>query len=191
MNSLLRAVLWLLLIATACLNVIAAEVVRYSYDDAGRLIGAYHPGGNTIQYVYDGAGNLVRQIRTTFTDADSDGMDDSWETAHFGDTSRNGTGDFDNDGVTDLAEFMAGTIPTDDTSLLAVTQTSASSGVSFTIQWASVPGKSYRVQYNDGLDPAGWKNLGGDITATGATTSRTDTSVSGSSKRFYRIVALF
>jgi hypothetical protein len=38
-------------------------------------------------------------------DGDSDGMDDAWETANFGDQSRDGTGDFDNDGTIDLLEF--------------------------------------------------------------------------------------
>ena len=180
-----------ILLVLACSNLVTGDTVRYSYDDAGRLIGEYHPGGRNIQYVYDGAGNLVRQIRTTFTDSDSDGMDDSWESAYFGDTSRDGAGDFDNDGVTDLAEFMAGTLPNDANSKLAVTQTILATGVSFTIQWASVPGKSYRVQYNDSLDPQGWKNLGGDVTASGSTASRTDTTVVGTAKRFYRIVALF
>lgn len=37
-------------------------------------------------------------------DADGDGMDDAWETLHFGGTTRDGTGDFDNDGVSDFAE---------------------------------------------------------------------------------------
>ncbi len=38
-------------------------------------------------------------------DADDDGMDDAWETANFGNTGRDGTLDFDSDGVNDLTEF--------------------------------------------------------------------------------------
>ncbi|WP_193213912.1 hypothetical protein [Luteolibacter marinus] len=39
-------------------------------------------------------------------DSDNDGMDDAWEMANFsGDTSRDGTGDFDLDGIIDLVEF--------------------------------------------------------------------------------------
>lgn len=38
-------------------------------------------------------------------DPDNDGMDDAWETAKFGNTSRDGTLDFDGDGVIDLLEF--------------------------------------------------------------------------------------
>jgi hypothetical protein len=38
-------------------------------------------------------------------DADADGMDDAWETANFGGATRDGTGDFDSDGIVDLLEF--------------------------------------------------------------------------------------
>jgi len=40
-----------------------------------------------------------------------DGMADQWETDNFGDTSRDGTGDFDGDGLTDLEEYRHGTDP--------------------------------------------------------------------------------
>ncbi|MFP4474428.1 MAG: PKD domain-containing protein [Desulfatibacillaceae bacterium] len=44
-------------------------------------------------------------------DNDGDGMDDSWEMRHFGTLDRDGTGDANGDGVTDLDEFRAGTNP--------------------------------------------------------------------------------
>jgi hypothetical protein len=52
----------------------------------------------------------VFEIRS-LTDADSDGMDDGWETLHFGDLSHDGTADTDGDGLTDLEEFMRATDP--------------------------------------------------------------------------------
>ena len=46
------------------------------------------------------------------SDSDGDGMDDTWEITYFGDTtSRDGTGDFDNDSLTDLQEFQNTTLP--------------------------------------------------------------------------------
>jgi Leucine-rich repeat (LRR) protein len=40
-------------------------------------------------------------------------MDDDWELSHFGNLSHDGTADGDNDGLTDLEEFQAGTDPLD------------------------------------------------------------------------------
>jgi dipeptidyl aminopeptidase/acylaminoacyl peptidase len=44
-------------------------------------------------------------------DIDNDGMDDDWETKYFGALHRDGSGDFDGDGITDLEEFQLGTHP--------------------------------------------------------------------------------
>lgn len=62
-------------------------------------------------------GVLTTSITPTFriaplTDTDDDGMLDAWELSHFGDLSRDGTGDFDGDGLTDKEEFLMGTDPT-------------------------------------------------------------------------------
>ena len=46
------------------------------------------------------------------TDEDNDGMPDFWEQQYFGDLSRDGSGDFDQDGLADLDEFYQGTDPT-------------------------------------------------------------------------------
>jgi hypothetical protein len=46
------------------------------------------------------------------TSNDGDTMGDNWEEFYFGDTSRDGTGDFDSDGLSDLAEWNNGTNPT-------------------------------------------------------------------------------
>jgi len=45
-------------------------------------------------------------------DTDGDDMLDAWEIEHFGTLDRDGTGDFDGDGITDLDEFLNGTDPT-------------------------------------------------------------------------------
>ncbi len=45
-------------------------------------------------------------------DSDCDGMSDAWELEHFGNLDRDGTGDLDGDGFTDMEEFINGTIPT-------------------------------------------------------------------------------
>jgi hypothetical protein len=45
------------------------------------------------------------------TDIDGDGMPAGWEIDFFGDLLRDGSGDFDGDGLSDLAEFDLGTRP--------------------------------------------------------------------------------
>jgi hypothetical protein len=41
-------------------------------------------------------------------DSDNDGLRDSWEIAQFGNLSQTGSGDFDNDGVSNYLEFIMG-----------------------------------------------------------------------------------
>jgi hypothetical protein len=47
------------------------------------------------------------------TDSDDDNMLDTWEAEHFGNYSHNGTGDTDEDGLSDLREYQRGTDPND------------------------------------------------------------------------------
>lgn len=55
------------------------------------------------------------------TDFDLDGMEDGWEWKHFGTMSRDGTGDYDGDTVTDAVEFAGQTEPNDISALLQFT----------------------------------------------------------------------
>ncbi len=45
-------------------------------------------------------------------DSDCDGMDDQWELDNFGSLDRDGTDDYDGDGISDLNEYLNGTDPT-------------------------------------------------------------------------------
>lgn len=56
-----------------------------------------------------------------------------------------------------------------------------------TISWTAVAGQTYRVQYKDNIEDAGWTDLAPDVTASGGTASTTDTTTS---QRFYRIALL-
>ena len=47
-----------------------------------------------------------------FVDSDRDGIDDDWEILSFGDLSQRGDGDFDNDGRSNLEEYLGETNPT-------------------------------------------------------------------------------
>src|SRR5206468_10404748 len=86
-------------------------------------------------------------LRLGGPDTDADGLDDDWEMAYFDTLSRDGTGDFDGDGWTDLQEFRGGTDPTDRGSILRVLTIDSIDGRTRTILCTAHPGRSYRVQF--------------------------------------------
>lgn len=62
------------------------------------------------------------------------------------------------------------------------------SGGNVLLSWFGYPGKIYRVQYKADLANPAWSNLGGDLTGTGSTISKSDSLLQ--SGRFYRILVL-
>ena len=183
-----RAVLWLALALLIHTSAIASTLI-FTQDAAGRLQNVNYGGGKSVGYTYDNAGNLLQRqfVIGGLNDSDLDGMDDSWELQYFGDLTRDGTGDFDNDGLSDLSEFFAGTLPNDPSSVLRIIRVVPNPGVGNFLEWTSVPGKRYRVQHKSSLSSAVWLELPGEVEATGATTSTMDNTLSGGLPRFYRI----
>ena len=178
----MRRTLLLLLTASA----LAAETVDYDYDAAGRLVGVRHAGGLQVHYLYDAAGNLLVRRTQSFLDIDGDGMDDAWEMSYFKTLSRDGTGDFDGDASTDRAEFLGGTDPIAAQSVLKVIRIESPTGVAVELEWQSVSGKRYRVQYRESLSGGEWRDLPGDITAAGGTSTKVDEAPGEG--RYYRIL---
>ena len=176
------------LLAVAALAL--ADTVTFSYDTAGRLTGATRNFTNVATFQYDGSGNLTRSASYIVADSDNDGMEDSFELSFFGNLGRNGLGDFDSDGLNDLAEFFAGTIPTNSASVLKMDRVVTNTLVLTTVSWLSVSGKMYRVQYKNTLADLGWNDLPSDVAATGTNTSKTDTTKAGQPQRFYRVQVL-
>jgi Tol biopolymer transport system component len=129
-------------------------------------------------------------LKLAANDSDNDGMPDDWEAAYFGSLDHDGTADSDDDGHTDLQEYVAGTDPTNENSVLRVfTLTSASIGQT-QLFWGAVPGKTYRVEYKNDLNETTWGAFPNLVTATSSTASATDTTSAFGRSRFYRVVAV-
>ncbi|MBX3732005.1 MAG: PD40 domain-containing protein [Verrucomicrobiae bacterium] len=95
-------------------------------------------------------------------DTDADGLPDGWELDHFGSLGRDGAGDADGDGYTDLEEYLARTHPGEGTlhPSLAVRLGSHSEGA---FEWPSHAGVAYQVQRRPHLvggSNAGWEDVG-------------------------------
>jgi hypothetical protein len=128
-------------------------------------------------------------LRLSAADSDGDGMDDDWEAAYFNNLSRDGTGDFDGDAQSDLFEFVAGTDPTNNGSVLRVLRLERVGGETILI-WSATPGTRYRVQFKDAVNAVAWTDLPGVVTASGTSASRLDDSGTGGPQRFYRVVVV-
>src|SRR6185295_16015551 len=104
-------------------------------------------------------------------DTDGDGLDDDWEVAYFGNLSRNGSGDFDGDGQTDLQEFRAGTDPTNSNSIFRVLTVTPLGGGGTRIIWNAAPSRVDRVEFKNAVTDANWTALDGAISLNGSTAS--------------------
>jgi hypothetical protein len=123
-------------------------------------------------------------------DSDGDGMDDDWEVAYFGNTSRPGSGDFDGDGASDLREFLAGTDPTNAGSVFRVLTVSSAGGGGKLLFWTGNPARSYRAEFKDDLSAPGWTALTGTISWSGSTANIIDPTATNSTHRYYRAIRL-
>lgn len=129
------------------------------------------------------------------TDSDHDGMDDAWEMAYFDTLDRDGSGDFDGDGISDLGEYQAGTVPINSNSVLSVTQFWVPDASSTHLIWQSISGKRYIVQKKEVINAQGesWQSISGVITAIRETAGFIDTSSNSNplpATRFYRVVVV-
>ncbi len=107
-------------------------------------------GYNSANYVdTDFSSYLV-----TADDIDEDGISDTWETTYFGSYGAcNPTNDFDLDGFSNLQEYIAGTLPKDNTSYFRITSMYLNS-TDMILNWNAVQGRLYSVKWTDSLGSA-------------------------------------
>lgn len=164
--------------------------VEYSYDQAGRMVRVRYDQSTTIYYIYDLNGNRLQRLKETFNDGDGDGMDDAMELFHFLTTARDGSGDFDKDGKSDLEEMVARTNPADSDDYLHFYDIGAVDETKMEISWTTVPGTRYQLQFSDTLESGSWQPLGPVVTAVSITSTFIDETLSEQPTRFYRAIVI-
>ncbi len=153
-------------------------------------------GTNTPYNVYLGAMSLtipVNDSGTVTTNAPTvtrtaggmtDGIPNEWWESHFPNPADwVAANDPDGDGFTSAEEHALGTDPSQPAARFQVRQTANEDGT-VTITWSSVAGKKYRLQARPSLSEGSWADVGGDITASGPTSSTTH---SANGQHFYRV----
>ena len=121
------------------------------------------------------AGTLTFTGNYTFIDANHNGISDAWEKYYFGSVTTNRTQltDSDGDGMSDYAEFIAGTNPTNAASKLVFLSVMVQSNRFVQLRWAAIPGRLYQVEYSTNF--ASWTPLSDWLQASGSPMSYTAT----------------
>jgi len=172
----------------------AAEggTVAYSYDALNRLTKVTHPDNTEFAYKYDSADNWTTNTVTVMADSDGDGIPDWWMNQYFGhptgqaaDNSR-ASDDADGDGMTNLQEFLAGTIPIDPGSVLRFSS-AASQGDDMVFTFPTATNRLYVVEWTAGLASGAWASLPDIIAGDGTVQQVRHLGGAALPQRFYRI----
>jgi len=143
------------------------------------------PAGSTNTLAAGGTLNFNGNY--TFIDANHNGISDAWEMDNFGSVTTNRTQltDTDRDGMTDYAEFIAGTDPNNPASRFYFTGESVQGSRLVQMQWTVVTNRLYQVNASTNLQA--WLPVTGWLQASNAPTMSFTTTNSGDVARFYRV----
>jgi hypothetical protein len=123
-------------------------------------------------------------------DTDHNGIDDTWEMLYFGHLlgAAGAALDADGDGLSNYAEYLAGTDPTEPGSALRILQANLGPTTnSLQLTFASVPGRTYDLQTTPALAPPAWTAIQTNILAGGTQTTLLVPANSYPSAAYFRI----
>jgi hypothetical protein len=115
---------------------------------------------------------------------DVNGLPVDWELMYFGRTGVDPFADPDGDGMSNFAEYLAGTNPNDGASGLRITELALSGDI--LVKWTSAPYKSYAVQRSSNLS-VGFADIQVNLTSTPPVNLYRDTNANGLGPYFYRL----
>jgi hypothetical protein len=183
--------------------VLSGPVYKVATGTSLRLANA-PPGEYTLEYAdvpyyntppaqtntLNSGGTLNFTGNYTFSDANTNGIPDGWELANFGSLSftRTSATDTDADGMSDYAEFVAGTDPNNPPPPFRVTVRRLANGL-VNLSWPSVTNQAYRIQATPNLPATTWEIYSGWLGATGTNTSFTLPAPTNGTPRFFRVEA--
>lgn len=124
----------------------------------------------------------------TFTDANTNGLPDSYEAEKFGalDFTRTQTTDTDHDGLSDWGEFVAGTDPVNPPPPFRLTAQRLTNHL-IRLAWPSVTNHTYRVHASS--NAVSWAAQSGWFAATGTNTTYTFATTTNGAMKFFRVEA--
>jgi len=134
-------------------------------------------------------------VSLALQDNDLDGIPDQWEQDHGLSPTNAGDAmlDFDNDGVTNLGEYQAGTNPNDPSSFLKIERIVPFAGTNTPVfvRFLAYSNTTYSVQYRNSLLPSSeWQKLGDiNVAPTNRMVEVPDANAYKKTDRYYRVVA--
>jgi hypothetical protein len=135
--------------------------------------------------------NGFLEIVSNHPDYNFDGLDDNFQRAYFPlftAPAAAPNADPDGDGMSNAAEYVAGTVPTNAASLLKV-QSVMETISGATVTWQSVAGKTYQLFSRLQLASATWQTAGSPVTATNTAAGYLDATATNG-MRFYKVQVL-